>query len=223
MDFSNFKNTPFLSKKTIKDHLNLLKGYTKNTEELLKKIKKLKQDKANPNYSDFRTHMEACRHNYNASALHRMYFSQINSETMKIPEEFKRFIEDINKKAYNWNDYNEWKNDFIGVAKASRGWALMGYSVFENILCNIAVDNHDHGLPPGFIPFVVLDVWEHAYIGDFGTNREKYINQWFKYVDWNQIMALIARWLPVVRGDDLVMKLTAALQQKIVTLGLIRE
>jgi len=222
-DFKLFKKTPFLSKKTIKDHLGLLDGYQKNTDELLKKIRKLKQDSANPNYSDFRSHMESCRHNYNAEALHRLYFSQISDSSTRVPNSIKRFIEETNKGSYNWRNYDEWKEDFLGVAKSARGWAIMGYSVFEDCLCNIGIDGHDQGMPPGFIPFIVLDVWEHAYIGDFGTNRGKYIDQWFKHVNWDEIDAVIARWLPVVRSEDMVMKLTAGLQQRMVTLGIAKE
>lgn len=222
-DFKEFKKTPFLSTKTVKDHLGLLDGYAKNREKLFKKIRRLKEEDANPNLSEFRSHIESCRHNYNADALHRLYFSTISSTPTRPSASFKSFVEDTNKGAYNFRNYNEWKDDFLGVAKASRGWAILGYSVFEDILCNIAIDGHDHGMPPGFIPFLVLDVWEHAYIGDFGTNRGKYIQQWFKHINWDELDVTIARWLPVVRSEDMVMKLTAGIQQRMVTLGIAKE
>lgn len=218
-EFASFKKTPFLSKKTIKDHLGLLDSYRNNIEKLTKENKKPKSEESNPNKSLYRTHLMQCRHNYNAEVLHRLYFEQIADKKTTPSKLFKNFLEKTNKNTKNWKDYEGWKKDFIGTAKAARGWAVLGYSVFEEMLFNVAVDVHDEGLPPGFFPILVLDVWEHAYIGDFGTDRDRYIKEWFKYINWDTIEATIAQWQALFTSEDLLVRTTASLRYKMHLVG----
>lgn len=222
-NFSSYKKTPFLGEKTIKDHLGLLEKYEENVTKLLKESKRLNKDSVNLNDSEYRDSVVSIRHNYNAQVLHRLYFSTIAKEATKVPKSFHRLIEDFNKKSYNFKDYNSWKEDFIACAKASRGWVLFGFSPFENVLVNQVVDNHDVGLSPGFCPILVLDVWEHAYIGDYGTNREKYVTEWFKYINWDEVENQIARWIPLFKSKDFLTRVTAGLQKQMLTLGLAKE
>lgn len=40
---------------------------------------------------------------------------------------------------------------------------------------------------PGVTPLLVLDVWEHAYHGDYEDRRQEYIENWWKVVDWEYV------------------------------------
>ena len=37
----------------------------------------------------------------------------------------------------------------------------------------------------GALPLLVLDVYEHAYFIDYGSDRKAYIAEFWKHVDWN--------------------------------------
>ena len=41
-------------------------------------------------------------------------------------------------------------------------------------------------------PILALDVYEHAYYLDFGTARAGYIDEFLKFVDWNNVNANLA-------------------------------
>ena len=219
--YTNYKSTKFLSEKTKKDHLKLLDGYTKNTETLQKKLPKADTEDVNAANSTYRTIVDSLRFNYNAQLLHSMYFSQISSEPTSVPVNFKKWIADSvkNTGSTEFKTFDDWKEAFIATSKASRGWVVFGYDPFSNQLKNVAIDSHDVGLPPAFLPILVLDVWEHAYVGDFGTDRAKYVKEWFRYIDWQQVEKMVDVWEHMSHGEDLLKKLTGSLYNQLHVLG----
>jgi superoxide dismutase len=46
----------------------------------------------------------------------------------------------------------------------------------------------------GFRPIVVMDCWEHAFVPDYkATERPKYIEAWFRNVDWRACEARLIK------------------------------
>jgi Fe-Mn family superoxide dismutase len=54
-------------------------------------------------------------------------------------------------------------------------------------LFNFWINEHDTGHPAGAIPLLVMDVFEHAYMTDYGLKRADYINAFFKAIDWSKV------------------------------------
>jgi Fe-Mn family superoxide dismutase len=54
-------------------------------------------------------------------------------------------------------------------------------------LYNTWVNEHDVGLLAGCKPLLVLDVFEHAFMPDYGLNRAGYIDSFMKAVDWKAV------------------------------------
>ena len=54
----------------------------------------------------------------------------------------------------------------------------------------INTSNEDTPYSYGFIPIIVLDLWEHSYYLKYTTNKEAYINNWFNLLDFKKINAL---------------------------------
>ena len=38
-----------------------------------------------------------------------------------------------------------------------------------------------------FSPLLVLDLWEHSYLTDYGVDRQTYIGNFFKVIDWDRV------------------------------------
>jgi Fe-Mn family superoxide dismutase len=41
----------------------------------------------------------------------------------------------------------------------------------------------------GITPLLVVDVWEHAYFLDHHNNRQKYLEAWWKVINWEWVEA----------------------------------
>lgn len=51
----------------------------------------------------------------------------------------------------------------------------------------LAIETTSNGVSPyfcGFIPLLGIDTWEHAWVIDYPANKEKYLTEIFKVVDW---------------------------------------
>jgi superoxide dismutase, Fe-Mn family len=52
-------------------------------------------------------------------------------------------------------------------------------------LSNHWITLHQEGIPAGFKPTLVMDVWGHAYMRDYkATERKKYVEAFFRNIDW---------------------------------------
>ncbi len=54
-------------------------------------------------------------------------------------------------------------------------------------LFNIWINEHDTGHLFYCVSLLVSDVFEHAYIADYGTSRKDYIEAFMKVVDWAEV------------------------------------
>lgn len=52
-------------------------------------------------------------------------------------------------------------------------------------LINTFVNEHDAGMLSDVKIILLVDMFEHAYIKDFGANRMLYIESIFEHVDWS--------------------------------------
>jgi Fe-Mn family superoxide dismutase len=64
------------------------------------------------------------------------------------------------------------------------GWAVLYLDPRSGRLLNVWINEHDGGHPAGCTPILVMDVFEHAFMIDYGLKRADYINSFFQNLDW---------------------------------------
>ena len=67
---------------------------------------------------------------------------------------------------------------------SARGWAVLAWDTRRAKLMQYNADSHNQGGVWGAIPVIVLDVYEHAYFIDFGSDRKAYIEAFWKNFNW---------------------------------------
>lgn len=84
-----------------------------------------------------------------------------------------------------WGTYENWEKEFRGIATMRGiGWVILSEDIESGALFNIWINEHDGGHLVGTKPLLVMDVFEHAFMVDYGLKRADYINACINAIDW---------------------------------------
>lgn len=121
---------------------------------------------------------------FNGMRLHEYYFENLTKEPTAIAQ--SSFLsEEISKE---WGSYEEWEKDFRAMAgMRGIGWVILYYDVEAGRLFNVWINEHDVGHFAGAKPLLVMDVFEHAFMLDYGLRRIDYIEAFFNVIDWKVV------------------------------------
>ena len=64
------------------------------------------------------------------------------------------------------------------------GWVILYRDKEADRLFNVWVNEHDAGHLSGAEPILVMDVFEHAFMLDYGLKKVDYVESFFKIIDW---------------------------------------
>ncbi len=177
-----------ISDRTLDAHFNLYEGYVKETNTLTAQIRDIldggKADhEAMPLYSELK---RRCGFEYNGMVLHEHYFDNLTVEGSPYPGAHSPFQEATEE---SFGTYDAWKLDFVTVGKMRGvGWAICYLNPHNGRLSNQWVTLHETGHIAGFVPVVVMDVWEHAFLLDYkSSERALYIDAFFSNIDWRTV------------------------------------
>jgi Fe-Mn family superoxide dismutase len=173
-----------LSKKQIEIHYDdLYMGYLKKLGEIERKLKAADLKPANANFSEFRELKHEELFVVNSIRLHEGYFENLGSN--------KQTDHIIKAITTDFGSIAKWENNFIACGLSARGWAVLGYDCHTKSLVNVITDSHDMGMW-GVEPLLILDMYEHAYMIDFGSNKSKYIEFFMSHVNWSKVSERLA-------------------------------
>ena len=84
-----------------------------------------------------------------------------------------------------FGSFDAFKKEFeeAGKGQFGSGWAWLVVS--EEGLEVISTKNQDNPILCGKTPLLGNDVWEHAYYLDYQNARAKYLEEWWKVVNWD--------------------------------------
>lgn len=176
-----FKELNGISQKTIDIHWGkLYQGYVKKWQEIQEKLENIDLSSANATFSEVRELKVEQTFAANAVLLHEAYFDILGGEG----KESGKVIEAIAK---DYNSFENWLAHFKALGLTARGWVVLAYDFNDGKLRNYIADAHNLYGIWGAAPIVVLDVYEHAYFIDFGSDRKSYIEAYFKNLNWEAI------------------------------------
>jgi Fe-Mn family superoxide dismutase len=89
-----------------------------------------------------------------------------------------------------FGSFEAWEKDFRAVgAMRGIGWVILYQDVAGSRLFNQWINEHDTGHPAGCNPILVMDVFEHAFMLDYGLKRAAYTDAFFKNINWPAVEA----------------------------------
>jgi len=178
------KSVPGLSERQLKEHHDVLyMGYVNKLNEIEEKTPGADLSKTNATYSDIRELKREEVFATNGISLHEQYFAALGGSGVASGN-IKKWIEE------DFGSYEAWESEFKAMGLAARGWVVLAFNFLDGKFHNYLSDIHSDGVW-GCSPILVLDVYEHAYFLDYGTNRKEYINQWSGGINWEWVNGIV--------------------------------
>lgn len=159
-------------------HDKLYVGYVNKRNEILEKLGTVDRTQANATFSEYGELKREESFATNGQYLHEYYFSMLGGEGQQGGELVKAIEEEF-------GSFEKWLTDFKAAGMVARGWVVLAFDFNDGHLHNYLCDTHNHGGIWGAMPIMVLDMFEHAYFIDYGSDRKAYIEDYFKNLDWN--------------------------------------
>ncbi|MBI4714179.1 superoxide dismutase [Candidatus Uhrbacteria bacterium] len=172
-----------ISKKTLEIHHDkLYLGYVKKMKEIAEQIKEMIEsgkglETANQTYSQLRALKDGETFATNGVYLHEHYFNVLGGTG----EPKGSLVDSIAEK---FGSLEKFVAAFSASGMAMRGWVVLAWDTHIGRLKIYGADAHNQGGVWGCIPIIVLDVYEHAYFIDFGSDRAAYIADFWKNFNW---------------------------------------
>jgi Fe-Mn family superoxide dismutase len=178
-DYSELIGMEGFSETLLKNHFTLYQGYVTNTNKVADALAQmLKEGKtAVPEYAELKRRFGW---EFDGMRLHEYYFENLGP---------KGSIDKSGVLAKKLTDafgsYEEWEKDFKSVGSMRGiGWAILYQDTASGNLFNCWINEHDVGHLAGCNPILILDVFEHAYMIDYGLKKADYITVFFKNINW---------------------------------------
>ena len=180
-DYSRLIGMDGFSEALLKNHFTLYQGYVANTNKVMALLDEmLKADKAGTaEYAELKRRLGW---EFNGMRLHEYYFDNLGGDgNLDIGGKL------ADKIGEDFGSYANWEKDFkaTGVMRGI-GWTVLYQDPVTSRLFNLWINEHDVGHPAGCNPILVMDVFEHAFMLDYGLKRADYIEAFFNNIDWNE-------------------------------------
>jgi Fe-Mn family superoxide dismutase len=183
-DYSKLIGLAGFSETLLKNHFTLYQGYVTNTNKLLDILGLMAKDgkTAAPEYAELKRRLGW---EFNGMRLHELYFENLGGKAALDPagKLGRRIVE-------QFGDVESWEKDFRATgAMRGIGWVVLYEDTTNGRLINFWINEHDVSHPAGCVPLLVMDVFEHAFMIDYGLKRADYIEAFFKAIDWSAVGA----------------------------------
>ncbi len=178
-DYSKLIGMAGFSETLLKNHFTLYQGYVTNTNKVMDTLAAmLKEGKTGtPEFAELKRRLGW---EFNGMRLHEYYFENLGGkEALDANGALaKKLVE-------SFGSVEAWEKDFRSVGgMRGIGWVVLYQDAVNGGLANFWINEHDAGHPAGCQPVLVMDVFEHAFMIDYGLKKADYIEAFFKNVDW---------------------------------------
>lgn len=181
-DYNSLIGMEGFSETLLKNHFTLYNGYVTNTNRLLDTLAAMAKEgkTATPEYAELKRRMGW---EFNGMRLHEYYFENLGGKAPldKSGRLGKKLAEDF-------GSVEGWEADFRATGSMRGiGWAILYQDNLTGRLINQWINEHDAGHLAGCTPILIMDVFEHAFMLDYGLKRADYIAAFFKNINWGVV------------------------------------
>ena len=166
------------SEQMLRNHFTLYQGYVTNMNKLDEALVAMeKEGRFGTEYAELNRRLGW---GVNGMRLHELYFGNMGKNGSEIIGTLllKKIIQEF-------GSFEFWEKDFKALAAIRGiGWVVLYFDRNAGRLFNVWINEHDAGHFAGCVPILVIDVFEHAYMIDYGLKKADYIAAFFGAIDW---------------------------------------
>jgi len=174
------------SETLLKNHFALYQGYVTNTNKVWDALQAMLKDgkTAAPEFAEMKRRFGW---EFNGMRLHELYFDNLGGKgTMNKSGKLAKLLPGA------YGSVEAWEKDFRATgAMRGIGWVVLYQDDTNGWLFNQWISEHDGGHPAGCRPILIMDVFEHAYMLDYGLKKADYIEAFFKNINWDAVEARV--------------------------------
>jgi Fe-Mn family superoxide dismutase len=181
-DYNKLIGMEGFSNTLLNNHFTLYQGYVTNTNKLTDILAALLKDgkTAAPEYAELKRRFGF---EFNGMRLHEYYFENLGGK-----DALDKTGALAKKLAAAYGSYDAWEQDFRATgAMRGIGWVVLYQDDVTGVLFNQWINEHETGHLAGCRPILVMDVFEHAFMIDYGLKRPDYIAAFFKNINWKTV------------------------------------
>lgn len=173
-----------ISDATLETHFGLYEGYVKNTNLLREQISEMlergKVTGLDPRFAELQRRLGF---ELGGMRLHELYFDNLTTKQTELIDGGGLHSGMLRV----WGSVGKWRSEFAAMGEMRGvGWVILAQDPWSGDFSNHWVELHQDGNVPGFIPILVMDVWEHAWIKDYAPKaRASYVEAFLSNVDWH--------------------------------------
>ena len=180
-DYNRLIGMEGFSDTLLKNHFTLYQGYVTNTNKLSDTLNGLLKDgkAGTPEYAEMKRRFGW---EFNGMRLHEYYFENLGGKggINKTGKLYQKLVD-------SFGSYEAWEKDFKATgAMRGIGWTILYQDILSGNSINFWINEHDVGHPAGGVPILIMDVFEHAFMIDYGLKRADYIESFFKNIRWEE-------------------------------------
>lgn len=181
-DYSHLIGTPGFSESLLNNHFTLYQGYVTNTQKVAGMLGELLQEgkEGTPTFAELKRRFGW---EWNGMRLHELYFGNLGGDgrSGSAPK-----VLEILKSVFG--SYEEWQKEFkaMGMFRGI-GWVVLYLDNETGNAFNCWINEHDVAHLAGGVPLLVMDVFEHAFLLDYGLKRVDYVDAFMKALDWTAV------------------------------------
>lgn len=173
-----------ISKASVDAHLTLYAGYVKNFNAISAMIDEYLSDSAKHAHA-LSELVRRKSFEFGGMRLHELYFSQW--EGAATPLTAGGALESALKSQFGSVESAKLQIKQTGMMRGP-GWSLLYFDPVARVF-HIGFSGEQHQGHFATLPVILaLDVWEHAYLADYGVaGKDKYIDAFFNNINWSTV------------------------------------
>jgi Fe-Mn family superoxide dismutase len=119
---------------------------------------------------------------FDGMRLHEFYVENLGAKPLDANGALAKKI------AADFGSFENWEKDFKATGSMRGiGWTILYQDPLSGRLINFWIGEHDVAHPAGCVPLLIMDVFEHAFMLDFGLKRADYIAAFFANINWGAV------------------------------------